>query len=73
MADDSEINQVVMKHFVAKLGATAHIANNGNEAIEMLAKGSFHLIFMDVEMAGMGGLEATRFIRNEMHQAEVVS
>ncbi len=43
------------------------IANNGQEAVEKVAQGSYDIVFMDLQMPVMGGIEATKLIRNNFH------
>lgn len=66
IAEDNAINQMVVKHTLQKLGATAVIANNGLEAIELLQSAHFDLILMDIQMPFKDGYETTCFIRNEL-------
>ena len=42
------------------------LVENGEKAIEALRQEEFHLVFMDIEMPVMNGIETTNFIRNEM-------
>lgn len=63
VVDDQETNQMVMDGILKYYyGIDASFANNGQEAIEMVSKGDYDLIFMDIHMPIMNGIEATRAI-----------
>lgn len=64
VVEDNLVNQKVLKRQIEQAGHRCTIANNGLEAVEKCEKMSFDLIFMDMEMPVMGGLEATRNIRS---------
>lgn len=66
VVDDNSINQLIVKHSLAKLGATTAQATDGLEAIEKLQANNFDLVLMDIQMPGMDGYETTRFIRNQL-------
>jgi CheY-like chemotaxis protein len=64
LAEDNPTNQLVATKILERLGYRVAIAANGEEAIEALKRSEFALILMDLQMPGMGGLEACRIIRD---------
>ena len=64
LVEDVEINQIIVEEFLADKGHTIEIANNGQEAIDLLLSGKeYDLIFMDLQMPVMDGYTATQKIR----------
>jgi PAS domain S-box-containing protein len=62
-AEDILANQILLKHLLKKWGADFVICNNGQEAVELIAKTHFDLILMDIQMPVMDGLAAMKVIR----------
>lgn len=64
VADDLSVNQIVAIGIIEAMGHRCTVASSGLEAVNAFRDASFDVIFMDMEMPDMDGLEATRLIRD---------
>ncbi|MBN2870182.1 MAG: response regulator [Campylobacterales bacterium] len=62
VAEDNVINQKLIRRTLEDLGMEITIANNGLEAFEKRKNGEFDIIFMDIQMPVLDGIEATQEI-----------
>lgn len=63
IVEDDEANQVIAERLLNKIGITCDIANNGEEAIEILKANDYDFALMDINMPGPDGLDTGKWIR----------
>ncbi len=64
VVEDNAINQEVIGGMLAMYAITPTFAGNGKMAVDILSKQKFDLVFMDIHMPEMGGVEATQLVRH---------
>jgi CheY-like chemotaxis protein/HPt (histidine-containing phosphotransfer) domain-containing protein len=66
VVEDNNINQLVVKYTLQKLGVSIDVAIDGIEAIEKINMNKYDLILMDIQLPEMNGYDVTSYIRNQM-------
>lgn len=74
VAEDHPINQKLMKTFLELLNVSVYTADNGEEAVKQTVKyPEIQLIFMDIQMPVMTGIEAAKAIRKNGYEGIIVA
>ncbi|WP_162343937.1 PAS domain-containing hybrid sensor histidine kinase/response regulator [Cyclobacterium salsum] len=72
IVEDNDINLKFMVMLLVQLGYEPDVAMNGVDAIKCVEEEQYHLIFMDNQMPGMNGMDATKVIRSLANGKAVV-
>lgn len=65
LAEDNQDNQNLYSIYLRKFGIEPDIAHNGQQAVELVLNNEYDLIFMDMQMPIMDGIEATQSLREK--------
>jgi PAS domain S-box-containing protein len=67
IAEDNLINQKLIIKFLQQLGYKVDVVSNGRDAVDAVKAGKYDIVFMDIQMPVMDGLEATKTIKAGMN------
>jgi CheY-like chemotaxis protein len=78
VAEDNSINRKLIKNVLNGFGIEVTLASNGEEAVHMRMQNDYDMIFMDIQMPVLGGIEATHQIieyeeKNRKHHIPIVA
>ncbi|MEI8620274.1 response regulator [Pseudoalteromonas sp. B129b] len=73
VVDDNKINQEIASALLARLDMTVIIADNGHDALDKIETNDIDIIFMDVQMPVMDGLEATSILRERGYKTPIIA
>ena len=63
LAEDNAVNARVVRHFLEKVGSQVTVAETGQAALDQALNGDFHLIFLDVQMPELTGIQVCQALR----------
>ncbi|WP_440119249.1 PAS domain S-box protein [Paenibacillus sp. QZ-Y1] len=70
IAEDNEVNQLVLRRMIEKKGHLVNDVMNGVEAVEAVKRDGYDIVFMDVHMPRLNGFEATKAIKESLQPDE---
>jgi len=66
VVDDIFTNRYLLSELIKTTGNEVVLAEHGKQALEILEQESIDMVFMDIEMPVMNGIETTRYIRSRL-------
>ncbi|MGR5076354.1 response regulator [Photobacterium swingsii] len=71
IVEDDRVQQFLLKKLLSKQGYEAHTVSDGAQAVEYMKEHGADIVFMDCIMPGMGGIEATKLIRQREDEMDI--
>ncbi|MDH5257688.1 MAG: response regulator, partial [Gammaproteobacteria bacterium] len=72
VAEDEVINQELIAMYLEEMGAEVTFVENGEQAVEKALKGDYDLVFMDMQMPVLSGIEAVIKLREQKYSGPIV-
>ena len=73
LAEDNHTNQQLLSMLLRKMGADISIAENGEVAVKMAQQNHYDLIYMDMQMPLLSGVDATKMLRSQNYDQPIVA
>ena len=73
LAEDNHTNQQLLSMLLGKMGADVSIAENGDVAVKMAQQNHYDLIYMDMQMPSLSGVDAVKMLRARNYDQPVVA
>ncbi len=73
VVDDVYDNQVLVRRFLEKAGATVDVASDGSEAVEKALQAEYDLVLMDLQMPVLDGYNATSRLREQGYEKPIIA
>ncbi|WP_455209866.1 ATP-binding protein [Kaarinaea lacus] len=73
LAEDNETNQQLLSLFLRKMGAEVSVADNGEAAVKLAQQNHFDLIYMDMQMPVLSGVDAVKMLRKQGYDQPIVA
>jgi len=73
VAEDNEVNRVLLERVLTQFGQCADYAENGEVAVDMADQKKYDLVFMDIQMPVLGGVEAVNRLRARGYNGIIIA
>jgi signal transduction histidine kinase/FixJ family two-component response regulator len=73
LAEDNPTNQQLLSLFLRKMGAKVDVAENGDLAVNMATQNHYDLIYMDMQMPVLSGVDAVKMLREQGYEHPIVA
>jgi len=73
VVDDCPLNLKVLMSYLNQLGWTCDVAYDGKEAVLLIEENNYGLVFMDIQMSVMNGIEATKKLRENNISVPIIA
>lgn len=72
VVEDNPVNRKLIEMMFNSLGLSSSMAENGQIALDKVKEGNFHMVFMDLQMPVMDGIESTKLILDQVAHRPII-